>query len=568
MDKDICVPGWIDLTFGRLRWEVNTAWRDLLFDARGLRFAEWRERGLLETVKEASHRTVYRVNLPDGIIYLKYYPVTGVRSWLRQLLRLSKARAEFNRTLAVANRRVPTIEALAVGEVAGGESYLITRGLPESWPLSDFYEHARTGFPKHRWQRFRLMLTEELASFAAHMHDVGVLHEDFHTGNILVYIDGDDRPHLHLIDLHKVRLVSSLDWAASCKNLAMLTRWFLQRSSRVDRRRFWRCYLACRRGWSPSPDEERRKARELEQRAWDSCVRHWERRDRRCLANNRHFIRLRHQSNLGWAVRDLPLEYVRPLLADPDAPFQEPGSRILKDGSTSTVAEFSLSIAGKLKRVVYKRCPVVRWRDPWLAMLRSTRALRSWINGHRLLECGLPTARPLAVIHRRRGGLIQESYLLTDGLDDTVPLHKYVMSLTKLPAQARRQRLLQLVEAAAHLVQALHQRALSQRDLKAANILVRAYQPPVPPELFLIDLVGMERWRKLPRSRRVQNLGRLHASFHAHPLVTRTDKLRFLRTYLGWGVHGKGGWKNWWRMIERATDDKIAQNLHRGRPLT
>jgi hypothetical protein len=50
-------------------------------------------------------------------------------------------------------------------------------------------------------------------------------------------------------------------------------------------------------------------------------------------------------------------------------------------------------------------------------------------------------------------------------------------------------------------------------------------------------------------------------------LVTRTDKLRFLRSYLQWGLHGKSGWKDWWRRIEEATRSKIARNARRHRPL-
>ena len=87
------------------------------------------------------------------------------------------------------------------------------------------------------------------------------------------------------------------------------------------------------------------------------------------------------------------------------------------------------------------------------------------------------------------------------------------------------------------------------------------------PTCWLIDLVGVERRGKLRRSRRVQNLTRLHASFHRHPAVTRTDKLRFLRAYLEWGLRGRDGWKRWWREIEQATRAKVARNARNRRPL-
>ena len=72
---------------------------------------------------------------------------------------------------------------------------------------------------------------------------------------------------------------------------------------------------------------------------------------------------------------------------------------------------------------------------------------------------------------------------------------------------------------------------------------------------------------RLSFARRVKNLTSLHASFHDHPAITRTDKLRFLREYLHWAVHGCSDWKKWWHAIELATKLKIAKNKRSGRPL-
>jgi hypothetical protein len=82
---------------------------------------------------------------------------------------------------------------------------------------------------------------------------------------------------------------------------------------------------------------------------------------------------------------------------------------------------------------------------------------------------------------------------------------------------------------------------------------------------YFIDLVGMTRHRHLRRPRRIQNLARLNASFVNQRLLTRTDRLRFLRIYLQWGFFGRAGWKRWWRQISDATADKLARNARRGR---
>ena len=49
--------------------------------------------------------------------------------------------------------------------------------------------------------------------------------------------------------------------------------------------------------------------------------------------------------------------------------------------------------------------------------------------------------------------------------------------------------------------------------------------------------------------------------------LTRADKVRFLRTYLQWGLRGRGSWKRWWHEVEKATLAKVARNARNGRPL-
>ena len=51
-------------------------------------------------------------------------------------------------------------------------------------------------------------------------------------------------------------------------------------------------------------------------------------------------------------------------------------------------------------------------------------------------------------------------------------------------------------------------------------------------------------------------------------VISRTDRLRFLRAYMRWNLRGNDHWKKWWRAIARATEHKIARNQRRGRPIS
>ncbi len=254
------------------------------------------------------------------------------------------------------------------------------------------------------------------------------------------------------------------------------------------------------------------------------------------------------------------------MLTDPDEPFRRSGVNVLKCSPSSKVVELEIPGPEGPRRVIYKRFAVTARSDPWAALFRPPSALRSFVMGHALRLRGLPTPRPLAVLHRRRFGLACEGYLVTEKVSDARDLNKLVNDLTTRPEPERRPVLRDLIDQVARLVQRLHARRLSHRDLKAPNLLVSA-SPEKETAVWFIDLVGVRVHGNLRRARRVQNLARLSASFVGHPGLTRTDRLRFLRVYLAWGLHGKTGWKEWWRDIETVTEEKIERNRRSGRVL-
>lgn len=580
------------LTAGGIRWSLVPELDRLLLGPMGLRLQEWVESGQAHVVKQGPHRVVYRVDLPGFSFYLKHNLIADRTSWLRQTIRPSKARKEYESALAVAARGVPTISPLALGEQQGrwgiGESYLVTRELEETQPLNLFLAATLPALPPARRTRVRQRLATALGQLVARIHDAGILHNDLHAANLLVRLGAEDKVSLFVIDLNSVQIGTALDWKKSLRNLVMLNSWFVPRVSRSDRLRFWKAYFAARHlgTWQRGalgPKLHARLAQEIERGTWRFNLGFWRRRDRRCLKENRYYRTVRAPGLVGHAVTELDEAALQRILADPDAPLRESGVRLLKDSISSTVAELQIMVNGRPRTVIYKRFRVTSWTDPFTSLVRRPPALRSWVHGQGFRERGLPTARPLAVFHRSRGGLWYEGYLITEKVENATELHHWVRAVQKLPAAQRVPMLRTQIGEVARTIRALHLRRLSHRDLKSANILVRRWDAPPPdqqhpsavhnllhmPEgsVWLIDLVGVELFRRLRRRRRVQNLSRLSASFHGTGLLTRTDLLRFLRIYLNWGIHGRGNWKVWWRQIAQATHDKVERNRRRGRPL-
>ena len=499
----------------------------------------WLADGLATVVKSGPHRTVYRVSLPAGVVFVKRCRITGPRAWWREVLRPPKARLEFENALALAERRLAAVQPLAWGVVDSrwpGESYLVTRA-SDGVPFLDFAGRVLPTFPPHEGRGVRRMLARALGRFLADLHDAGVAHPDPHAGNLLVELPASRVPRFSLIDLHAVRVGRPLSWAESRANLVLYNRWFQLAASRPDRLRFWHAYRAARRSLGLGPSH----SLEVERETLASNIQFWANRESRCVSKHRHFRKLTGTFR-GFAVADFPTDF----LADPDALFGLPTTRVLKDSRTSTVAEVVLPTPDGPRPVILKRFNVRRPSELVKNLLRRSPALRSWVVGHSLRDRWLPSPRPLAYFHRTRHGFPAEGYLLTEKVSGAVELRDGVRRA--------------VLEKLARTVRAMHDRGVSHRDLKAPNVLLEDGDSPT-----LIDLVGVQTCARVSFRQRAKELARLNASFLT--TARNSDRLRFLRTYLSAGPRRPEGWKQWWRAVGGATMAKVEKNRRSGRPL-
>lgn len=570
-------PEWQWSQAGDVGWWVRAEWRQALLGEDGLRVDEWRREGRLTVVKTGPHRVVYRVDLPQGAVFVKHFLVPGLRAKVRQWVRRGKGRNEGRRTRYLAAIGVPTITPIALGEQRKRklllENYLITHAIPETVPLDEFVERSLPRWPAARQARVRHKLATALALLTARLHDAGYVHQDFHPGNILVRMDRDDEPRLAMIDLDALRASFPLGWPEAQHNLALLNHYFWLRSNRTDRFRFLKTYLNARGAAHPRP---RGFASDIENATRSWAERLWKRWGRRCRGSNKYFRTDSGGECRAVASRDLDPAEVRALLDDPDAPFRRDGTVILKDSRTTTVADLEMNVGGRPRRVIYKRFNTRRWFDPFLTFFRPTGAWKSWQAGQHLLSRAIPTPQNLAYIARRRPFgrslfwyLPHETYLITIKEEDAVTLGEYVRRvLPAIDPAARRAQVRRLTLTLARLLRILHERSISDRDLKAANLLLIGDPEGPSPRLTIIDLEGVRLIHPLPSHRRIQNLARLSLSLDGVCGRTRTDSLRFLRAYLPGGLSPRDDWKWLWRAVVARSRDKEERNRRLGRRLS
>lgn len=558
--------GWIQVESANGRWTVLADWRARLFGQNGLRWHEWNATKNIEIIKSADHRTVYRVCLPDQSVFIKHYPTDHWRSRIRQWLRPTKAFTEWQRAVALTRLGINTVLPLAFGELDDHQSYLIT----QEWTNAQTLDQWLLGSPKRDEHAFRRSVAVNLAYFLARLHDAGIEHGDLHPGNFLCRAQQDGSPEIAIIDLYAVRIGKPLGRLASIANLAMLGHWFLQYTSLSERHSFWHAYVQARRQ-TIIPVDDRTILSKLEQQCWNGAVQIWQRRTFRCIKTNKDFFQLNKHGNKVWAIRSVPDSLLLPLLQDPNLPFNSPSSQMIKDSRSASVAIWQHTSNTLPSPLFCKRFMPTRWYDPLQHLIRPSPAMRSWINAFRLLNMGIPTPKPIALIHRRRWQLTRESYLLTAWLHDSETLYSYAQRLGPNPPIHEPLRHNSVFRQLARSIGKLHRLGLAHRDMKAANFLVQQNADTNnKPKLFFIDLVGMTRPRHLRQATMMQNLARLWVSFQSCPWLKRTDRLRFLLIYLETYRNRKkrSPWKTWWKGIAALSQQKILQNKCRQRPLS
>lgn len=158
---------------------------------------------------------------------------------------------------------------------------------------------------------------------------------------------------------------------------------------------------------------------------------------------------------------------------------------------------------------------------------------REFEKARELARRGVPAVAPLALGERRRGGRLHDSYLVTAAVPNARSLDEV---LEECPAvnQASRSgtRRPALLSATARLCAVAHAAGVFHDDLHGGNILVRNDEadPAVAPQLFLVDLPGVELSQSLDRRRTRDSLAMLCAGFLRR--TSSAERRRFVREYV------------------------------------
>jgi len=531
-------------------------------------------------VKHNASRTVFRGEISGRDVYLKqFHPHSALRRAMRKAGR-SDARREFLNCRQLAAAGVATTPALSACCNGRGE-WLLTEAVEPSEPADRW--HVRQLAAGSEGERAIRGAIDQLAELVGRMHAAGVFHDDLHCGNVLVQPTGGGAFRLVLMDLHRARRCRRLSRRLRTANLAQLMHDRYELTTRTQRLRFLKRYLAASgaggslRGWEYLVDRSARRHRR----------RQYAQRDRRIFRRNRYLTPIRLSG--GWrghvvlaskrrcagsaaAGCTFTAEQWRAALADPDALADPARAEVCRDSSSYLLLRREIHVGGRALDVHIHRPRCRSPRKYLLDCLRRPRVRRTFRLGHMLLTRHIPTALPLAVLEKRRPLARTDSLLITEAaagekLDQFLCrwLAEKPRAESRLSPKDRRRLERDLLRQLGRLLRRLHDHGFAHRNLKASSLLVQ-WTVGEKPELLLADLDGLKRPLLLTQKHRLQGLMRLNVSLLRCGPVSRSGRLRMLLGYLRRPGAGRIRFKPYWRMLEDWSARKLRRMLEsRGR---
>ena len=210
-----------------------------------------------------------------------------------------------------------------------------------------------------------------------------------------------------------------------------------------------------------------------------------------------------------WAVDAAFERPLREIVIPNIGSLESAGAAPVKRTLTRTVHRFEL--AG---RAVFIKHHVVRsLKERLKYLVLPSRAAAEWRTSLGMADRGLPVPRCLALGERRVAGVLKEAVLVSEAVDDALPL-----------SQALRDDRV-LLGRAARMIRAMHDADVLHRDLHGGNILVRGS------ELTFIDLHRASVGRPVSRARRIRSVAQFLAALGG--LLRPVDVRQFACEYLG-----------------------------------
>jgi tRNA A-37 threonylcarbamoyl transferase component Bud32 len=188
----------------------------------------------------------------------------------------------------------------------------------------------------------------------------------------------------------------------------------------------------------------------------------------------------------------------------------------------------------------------IRWRGyghGLKSLFRPTQGLRTYRNGRRLNDVGFSAAMPLALIRKRRLGLIRTEWIVMEVVQDSLELDRYLVHRIKHNWSAEERK--GMARLLGRFIGSMHAGGICHSDLKTCNIVVsednptaddisesghwRPLNPCRPIRFSLLDYDDVSFSREVSNRKRIKNLVQIFLSMPS--AINAGDRMRFLNEY-------------------------------------
>ena len=476
------------------------------------------------TIKDS--RVRWAAIYPSGeALFIKKYRVKDWKERLRYLISRSKAKKEWDVSLAVRNRgmRIPApvgvIERRRWGLLE--ENIYISEAIEGAQPLMDFCME-RFGEGDLRGGEEKRRIVRLLGDTVGHIHHGGLYHADLHAGNFLIRKGGEGA--LYLTDLHRARMRKTLSHRQRLWNIAQLFYSLHFMLDQGDKELFLEAYGGKEMDLSISKDLLMR----VEGLADWIKRRHQRSRAKRCLKESTLFTSQRWKEYRVYRRRDISREILMGMIDAHREIIKNSPSRLLKHSPKAVVSMVEIPQGPGLRTSVKQYRCVTAWgkiKDSF----RFSRGKISWIAANELFRRGISVLKPLAYVEKRRFGFMGESFFLMESPAEYLEMDRYLIkSFGNGPSGDTTCEKRSFIREFARCIGHLHRSDIFHSDLKTCNILARKRAGGW--EFSFIDLDAVRLGMEVNSRRALKNLIQINCSTPG--FLGYADRIRFLKWYL------------------------------------
>lgn len=458
-----------------------------------------------EVIKESRLRWAAIFTLPNGKrVFFKKDRAKGWIKALKYFFLPSKARKEWFIAYQARKRNLPVPKPLGWMEMTHGglvkENYYLSEAIGAGVSFIDDSAKLEDGG-----------VLSNLAKALKKIHDGGLFHKDLHAGNFLW-----DMESFFLIDLHRSKIVKTISLNQRLWNLSQLFHSLRSKWGRREQIQFLEKYFE---GESVSHQKKEMLLEKIHFFMGRLQKKQWKSRTKRCLKESTEFSIERGKGIHSYHRRDFTPKQLEKVIESHLHSIKEKPSALVKLSEEVIV---SILENGKDK-ICVKQFRYPNFWNRFKEHFRHSKGLKAWIAANGLRARGILCLKPLALVERRNGWGLKESFFLMETRETDQEMDRYLL---KRFGDFNEKRL--FVKRFARWLSHFHQMDLYHKDMKACNIFVSGNRGDW--DFRLLDLEDVLLDEKVDERKLFKNFLQLNTSIPK--TITRTDRMRFFREYL------------------------------------